>query len=177
MTNYTNKKNSNTKQFFIDWIVPILITFIIAIFIHTFVGFIVKIPSSSMVPTLNIGDKALSYRIYNTENLSRGDLIVFYYEPEDRLFIKRLIGLPYDQITINNGIVSINGVVITEDYIEDNLIFNGEFQVPSDSYFFLGDNRSNSFDSRFWENPFINSKDIKSKAFMKIYPFQEIKFF
>jgi len=164
------------RRFLPEWMIPILSAVIIAVLINTFVAFNVRIPSPSMVPTLNIGDRLFSKRVYNYKNLNRGDLVIFYFEPTDKLFIKRLIGLPNDEISINNGIVSVNGEVLIENYVENQGEFNGEFKVPQGEYFFLGDNRCNSHDSRFWENPYINSKDIKGKALVKIYPFDEIGF-
>lgn len=160
-----------------QWIIPIIISIFLAIIINNFVVFKIKIPSESMAPTLNIGDRLLAYRIYNTKNLSRGDLVVFKYKPQGKLFIKRLIGLPNDEIIINNGVVSVNGEMLEENYIENNMLYNGRFKVPEDSYFFLGDNRNNSFDSRFWDYPYIASSDIRGKAFLKVYPFNEVNVF
>lgn len=162
------------EKFLKDWMFPILIAMFLAILINKFLVFKVEIPSESMAPTLNIGDRLFARRVYNLENLSRGDLIIFYYEPEDKLYIKRLIGLPDDEVVIKNGEVIVNGKVLTEDYVKYDMDFNGEFKVPSRQYFLLGDNRSNSSDSRFWDYPYIDSNVIKGKAFLKVYPFDEI---
>lgn len=159
-----------------DWIIPILISVIIAFLINRFVIFKIEIPSESMAPTINIGDKLFAHRIYSNKNLNRGDLIIFKFDPEDKLYIKRLIGLPNDEIIINDGSISINGELLVESYINNNLEFNGEFKVPEGKYFFLGDNRANSTDSRFWVEPYIEFNDIRGKAFIKVYPFNEIKF-
>lgn len=175
MNTKTNQEKSS-NNFFKDWLIPILIASIIAFLINKFIVFKVTIPSESMVPTLNINDNLFASRVYNPQNLNRGDLVIFYFERKDELYIKRLIGLPNDEITINDGIVSVNGEVLIEDYVENQLSFNGEYKVPEGSYFFLGDNRSNSGDSRFWDYPYIESKDIKGKAFIKVYPFKEIGF-
>lgn len=167
---------SNLKKIIVDWVFPILIAAIVAFIINKFIIFQVEIPSGSMIPTLNEDDRLFVRRVYDTEKLKRGDLIVFYFEPKDDLYIKRLIGLPNDEIVINNGIVTVNGEVLIEDYIKETGNFSGEYTVPEGEYFFLGDNRTNSNDSRYWQYPFIKAKDIKGKAVIKIYPFSEIGF-
>ena len=162
------------KKFLKDWIFPVLIAIFLAILINKFLVFKVKIPSESMAPTLNIGDRLVAYRVYNLKKLSRGDLIIFYYEPKDQLYIKRLIGLPGDEVVIKNGEVIVNGEILTEEYVKYDMDFNGEFKVPLGEYFLLGDNRDNSYDSRFWDYSYIDSDVIKGKAFLKLYPFNEI---
>lgn len=164
------------KKIFIEWAFPILIAVIVANIINKFIIFQVKIPSGSMIPTLNEDDRLFVRRVYNTEKLERGDLVVFYFEPKDELYIKRLIGLPNDEIIINNGKVTVNGEVLIEDYIKEAGDFNGEYKVPEEEYFFLGDNRTNSNDSRYWKYPYIKANDIKGKAIIKVYPFNEIGF-
>lgn len=171
-----NEKKKIKSNFLNEWVIPILIAIIITILVNRFIMFKVTIPSESMVPTLNIGDNLFASRVYNTKNLNRGDLVIFYFEPKDELYIKRLIGLPNDEINITNGVVTVNGEVLVEDYVKNQLEFDGDFKVPEGSYFFLGDNRANSGDSRFWDYPYIESKDIKGKAFVKVYPFKEIGF-
>lgn len=170
------KNKNNFRKIFIEWLIPILTAAIVAFIINKFIIFQVEIPSGSMIPTLNEDDRLFVRRVYNRENLERGDLVVFYFEPKDQLYIKRLIGLPNDEIVINNGIVTVNGEVLIEDYIKETGDFSGEYKVPEGEYFFLGDNRTNSNDSRYWEYPYIKSSDIKGKAVIKIYPFNEIGF-
>lgn len=82
--------------------------------------------------------------------------------------------MPGDEVILKDGTVIVNGEILREDYVKYNISFNGNFKVPSGEYFFLGDNRANSFDSRFWDYPYIDSSKIKGKAFLKIYPFDEI---
>ncbi|WP_370832423.1 signal peptidase I [Clostridium sp.] len=125
---------------------------------------------------MEIGDRLFAIRIYNEETLNRGDLIIFYSEEKDELMIKRLIGLPNDNIIIENGIVSVNGEILKENYIENQDYFTGEYTVPNGKYFFLGDNRVNSFDSRYWTNKYIDFNDINGKAFIKVFPFKDFEF-
>ncbi|MBS4955506.1 MAG: signal peptidase I [Clostridium sp.] len=125
---------------------------------------------------MEIGDRLFAIRIYNEETLNRGDLIIFYSEEKDELMIKRLIGLPNDNIIIENGIVSVNGEILKENYIENQDYFTGEYTVPNGKYFFLGDNRVNSFYSRYWTNKYIDFNDINGKAFIKVFPFKDFEF-
>lgn len=161
------------SNFFNEWIVPIVIAIILAFLINKFLIFKVKIPSESMVPTLNVGDRLFVTRIYNLENLKRGDILVFHSEEKNEDMIKRLIGLPGDIIVISDGIVTVNGETLDEDYIGTADNYSGEFIVPEGKYFFLGDNRYWSLDSRYWEEPYIDGSEIKGKAQIKVYPWND----
>lgn len=167
-------KKESKKSFITEWGIPIVSAIIIAVLINKFLLFKVEIPSESMVPTLNVDDRLFVTRIYNLDKLKRGDIIVFYSEELQADLIKRLIGLPGDKVKIENGIVSVNGEVLREDYIGAADTFNGEYEVPEGKYFFLGDNRLWSKDSRYWINPYIDKEDITGKAQVKVYPFDEI---
>ncbi|WP_143315999.1 signal peptidase I [Clostridium sp. HBUAS56017] len=168
-------KIKKKKNFFFEWIVPIIVAVAIAILIKQFLIFKVYIPSGSMIPTLNVGDHLFVTRVYNLNNIKRGDIIVFDSEELNDVLIKRLIGLPGDTVSIVNGKVSVNGEELDESYVkpENSDQFYGEFHVPDGKYFFLGDNRRVSFDSRKWVNPYVDGKDIKAKAQLKVYPFSD----
>ena len=159
--------------FFREWIIPIIAAIGIAFLINKFLVYNVYIPSESMVPTLNVGDKLMVTRIYDTNKIKRGDIIVFYSEELGEVLIKRAIGLPGDHIKIHDGIVNINGEDIKEDYVKNNEKFNGTFDVPDNKFFFLGDNRSRSNDARRWINPYIDASNIQGKARIKFYPFKD----
>lgn len=161
------------SNFFSDWVVPIVIAVILAILINRFLIFKVKIPSESMVPTLNVGDRLFVTRVYNPEKLKGGDIVVFYSEEKNEDMIKRLIGLPGDKIVIKDGTVIVNNETLKENYIGTADNYNGEFIVPEGKYFFLGDNRYWSLDSRYWEDPYIDASEIKGKAQVKVYPWKD----
>lgn len=167
-------KNSGKDGFFYEWVIPIVVAGILALLINKFIIFKVYIPSESMVPTLNVNDRLFVTRVYNEEKLQRGDIVVFESEELGDKLIKRLIGLPGDKILIDNGEVSVNGEKLVEDYIGTVDRFNGEYEVPEGKYFFLGDNRLYSKDSRYWIDPYIDGKDIIGKAQFKVYPFSEM---
>lgn len=160
-------------NFFTEWVVPILIALVLAFLINKFLIFKVKIPSESMVPTLNVGDRLFVTRIHNPEKLKRGDIVVFHSDEKNEDMIKRLIGLPGDKVVIKDGIVTVNGETLKENYIGTADNYSGEFEVPEGEYFFLGDNRYWSLDSRYWENPYIDGSKIKGKAQIKVYPWSE----
>ncbi len=164
----------------------LLVALALALFIRTFIVQAFKIPSGSMLPTLQIGDHLLVNKllygvripVYGTRFLDffepeRGDIIVFVYpEDRDKDFIKRVIGIPGDEIEIRNKKLYRNGEPVEDEpyarYAEppepgprDNF---GPVTVPEGHVFVMGDNRDHSFDSRFWG--FVPYEDIKGKAFI-----------
>ncbi|MFZ4438272.1 MAG: signal peptidase I [Syntrophales bacterium] len=178
---------SKTKSKLREYIEAILLAIVIAFFIRTFVIQAYKIPSGSMKPTLLIGDHILVSKFNYGIKLplirstlipfgtpKRGDIIVFIY-PEDRSkdFIKRLVGLPGDTIEIRNKNILLNGLSWNDTHgvHVDSLIIPGSVQprdnfgpvtVPEGSLFVMGDNRDESYDSRFWG--FVPMKDVLGKA-------------
>ena len=156
-----NKSQKGIKKFLFDWILPIGIAVVIALLIREFLFFQIEVPTSSMYPTIHDQEKFMTKRVYNPEKLERGDIIVFESKEMNDTLVKRLIGLPNDHIVIKDGIVSINGEVLDED---------GTFDVPEGKYFFLGDNRADSADARYWKNHYIDGSDIKSKVLFRTFP-------
>ncbi len=182
----TQKKQKSTIR---EYSEAILVALLLALFIRTFVVQAFKIPSGSMLNTLFIGDHLLVnkfiYGIKNpingktliqVKNPERGDIIVFKYpiNPEQD-YIKRVIGVEGDQIEIKDKKVYVNGELQEESHaiFLDNKIFTSAEQprdnmesrtVPENSLFVMGDNRDNSYDSRFWN--FVNLKSVKGKAFI-----------
>ena len=171
--------NNKSMKFFTEWILPILLALVIAGLINKFLVFKVLIPSGSMLPTHKVGDQLFVTKIYNTDKIERGDIIVFYSKELGDLLIKRVIGLPGDEISIDDtGSVLVNGGKIEEAYVKhpdrDPKAHSGKFNVPKDKFLFLGDNRDNSKDSRFWEEPYIDKSEIKGKAQVRVYPFDRV---
>lgn len=160
------------KKIFKDWIVPIIAAIIIAFLINKFVFFNVTVPTGSMLPTINLKDKILVTRVHNKSNLKNGDIIVFHSDELNEDLIKRLIGKPNDEVDIReDGSLYVNQIKIDESYVVHPGGKTGKFKVPGDSYFFMGDNRVNSSDARYWQQPFISGKDIMGKARIIISPF------
>jgi len=160
------------KKIFKDWIVPIIAAIIIAFMINKFVFFNVTVPTGSMLPTINLKDKILVTRVHNKNNLENGDVVVFHSDELDEDLIKRLIGKPNDEVEIReDGSLYVNQIKIDESYVAYPGGKTGKFKVPEDRYFFMGDNRANSSDARYWQQPFISEKDIMGKARIIISPF------
>ena len=158
----------------------ILLSLILALGLRYGVVTVGNIPSESMVPTLNVGDKVIAFRTYLVKP-TRGDIVVFSPNPEQgdeyQLWIKRLIGLPGDKVQIKKGKVYINGKYLEEPYVKNNLDYTRTFIVPEDRYFVLGDNRGNSLDSRFWGNSFLHIEQAKYTCKMKIFPLSDIEYY
>ena len=128
-----------------------------------------------MVPTLNVKDKLIVTKVYKPQNLKRGTIITFRCdEYGNKLLIKRLIGLPGDNVQITNGTVYINGEKLEEPYVANNEEFDGVYVIPQGKYFVLGDNRPNSDDSRYWHNSFVDEDKIDGKLYARWYPFDKI---
>lgn len=164
------------KKIFMDWIVPIGAALIIALSINKFLFYFISVPTESMYPTIKPGDKIGVTRVYNFDKLKRGDIIVFYSNELKDMLVKRLIGLPNDKVKIDNdGNVYINGKKQNEVYVKQpGGKADMEFEVPKHKYLFLGDNRINSLDARYWKNKFIDQNEIKGKAQFVILPLNRI---
>jgi signal peptidase I len=137
------------------------------------------IPSESMVPTLEVNDRLMVEKLsYLFHPPNRGDVVVFW--PPDRLkqqnpelrkeaFIKRVIGLPGDQVEVKEGKVFINNKPLIEDYIAAKPTYQwGPEIVPDDSYLVLGDNRNNSYDSHFWG--YVPRQNLIGRAAFRFWP-------
>lgn len=160
-----------------DWLFALVIAITAYFLITSFVLFKAYIPSASMNPTLYEGDQVLVTKIYNMNSIKRGDILVFHNYELKEVLIKRVIGLPGDMVNIVNGVVTVNGETINEDYVKNkdsSTQKDGTYLVPENNYFFLGDNRPVSKDSPLWKNPFIDKSAIMGKAQIKVYPFNKI---
>lgn len=124
-------------------------------FVRPFVAEVLRVPSESMVPTLQPGDRVLVNKLaYLMAEPRSGDL-VFFENPdvEGELVIKRVVGLPGDEISVRDGVVFVNGERRDESYVDYRLTdgsFYGPETVPKGHVFVMGDNRYNSLDSRYF---------------------------
>ncbi len=176
--------SSPKKSMFREYAEALIIALILAFFIRTFIIQAFKIPSESMLETLQVGDHLLvskfSYGVkwpfsddyaISGADPEYGDVIVFKYPKDPALdYIKRVVGLPGDVIEMRNKQFYRNGEPVSENYIvkgDPASIFPvrdtfGPFTVPEGEYFVMGDNRDNSQDSRFWGT--VEKSAIHGKA-------------
>ncbi len=134
-----------------------------------------NIPTGSMENTIHPGDRIIGSRLaYLGQEPQRGDIIIFRYpDDESQVFIKRIIGLPGEEIDIVDGEVYVDDsqTPLEEIYLKEAPEGSfGTFEVPEDAYFVMGDNRNNSHDSRFWEDHYVDREDILAKAIFQYYP-------
>lgn len=175
------------KNLLLEYIEALLVAFVLAMFIRTFVVQAYKIPSGSMLETLQIGDHLLVNKflygvklpfthkyIIDGSSPKRGDIIVFEYPNNPSIdYIKRIVGVPGDVIEVRDKQLYRNGEKVEELYIRhsegttvqpgvrDNF---GPVTVPEGKYFAMGDNRDDSQDSRFWG--FVDRTAIHGKAWI-----------
>lgn len=181
-----NRAAIKTKSKIREYIEAILWALLLALIIRVCLVQSFKIPSGSMENTLLVGDFLLvnkfiygisvpftDLRLPELRDPKRGDVIVFKY-PEDRSkdYIKRVIGLPGDEIQIKDKQVYVNGTLYkTPHEIHKDTKFLperddfGPIRVSADSYFVMGDNRDSSYDSRYWG--FVSKTDLIGKALIK----------
>jgi signal peptidase I len=178
-----------------DWVESIIIAFLLAMVIRTFVVQAFKIPTGSMRMTLQEGDLILVNKfIYGVKlpftnfyfpalrEPKRGDVMVFVY-PEDKKkdFIKRLVGLPGETVEIKGGSIYINDKPADDPIFKQIYYYNrGDFSaegqkimVPKDSYFVLGDNSVSSKDSRYWG--FVPKENLLGQALVIYWPLHRIR--
>jgi signal peptidase I len=158
------------KRFTRDVLEIALISLFLFISINTLSARI-RIESVSMEPTLYAGNFVVVNKLtYQFTEPGRGDIIVFHYppNPEQDPYIKRVIGLPGDHIIVRENEVLVNDVRIAEPYLESTTRQGGEWSVPPNSLFVMGDNRNNSSDSRSWG--VVPLENVIGKALVVYWP-------
>jgi len=181
------------RQALVEWTVIIVVALVAALLVKTFAIQAFYIPSTSMVPTLQVGDRVLVNKLsYDFHSINEGDLVVFRRPPGDATaniddLIKRVIGLPGDKVFVANCRVYINGRQLAQPYLPSGWQAPGSpycttwpgllpnpYTVPQGSLFVMGDNRKGSYDSRYW-GPLPMSY-IVGRAFIRIWPASRFAF-
>lgn len=171
----------NIVKTLLGWAINIAIFIGIIYLISNFFIFNASIPSNSMDPTMTAGDKIIGNRLaYKFGRPERGDVAIFKNPDNNKeYYIKRIIGLPGEVVTIKEGKIYIgdsetplNEPYITEEWTVENDGYT--FVVPEDSYLMLGDNRNNSYDARYWNNTYVHKDDLIAEAIMRYFPLNEI---
>lgn len=181
---YIKNRHKEKKSVFREYAEALIVAVILALIIRTFVVQAFKIPSESMLETLQVGDHLLANKfvygikipftdkyIYEGADPKHGDIVIFKYPNDPSIdYIKRVIGVPGDVIEVRDKQLYRNGTPVKEAYIRfsdpdgreplrDNY---APVTVPQGKYFVMGDNRDNSLDSRFWG--FVDKNAIRAKA-------------
>jgi len=145
------QEKMNWGRFALDIVETIILAVVLFLGINA-VSARVRVDGTSMMPTLENGEFMLVSKMsYRFGDVERGDIIVFHFpmNPEEEL-VKRVIGLPGDHVSVQAGVVSVNGQLLNEPYIAAAPGYSGEWDVLEGQLFVLGDNRNNSNDSKDW---------------------------
>ncbi len=173
----------------VEWASVIAGAIVLALIVKVFLLQAFYIPSPSMYPTLKVGDRVLVNKLsYHLHDVNRGDVVVFERPPSEEAstipdLIKRVIGLPGDSITFQNGHVFVNGEQLAEPYLPAGVTTTAEFApnrctveapclVPPGDVWVMGDNRNDSKDSRYF-GP-IEQRTIVGRAFVVVWPLDRI---
>ena len=168
------KNRSGWGSFLLETLQTIILAIVLYFLIDTVVAR-VRVENISMLPTLQPGEFILVDKIsYRFKEMKHGDIIVFHYPQNPREdYIKRLIGLPGDTVQIQEGSVFVNGVKLIEGYLSAPPMYDGEWIVPENALFVLGDNRNQSSDSHSWG--YVPAENLVGKAFLVYWPLNELK--
>lgn len=168
-----NEEEKDVKKEILSWVKIFVGAFIVAYILSNFVIVNARVPSGSMISTINVGDKVIGFRLsYLFSDPKRGDIVMFNApDKEKTIYIKRIIGLPGDTIKIENNKLYINGELYEEDYVKNGwsgMTGTFTYEVPKGEYFMMGDNRDHSNDSRAWGS--VKKDEIIAKAIFRYYP-------
>jgi signal peptidase I len=157
-----------------NWAETIVVALVLALVIRAFFLQVFWIPSGSMEPTFDIGDRIVVDKVsYHFREPRRLEVVVFRGVPamseQKKDLIKRLVGLPGEKLEIKDGRIHINGQPLAEKHAMNEDFANfGPVTIPADSYFVMGDNRPASADSRYWG--FLPKRNLIGPAFLRIWP-------
>jgi signal peptidase I len=187
-------KRDRMARIIIEWVAVIVGALVVALLIKTYLLQAFSIPSASMEPTLEVGDRVLVNKMsYRLHDINRGDLVVFERPPNSpdndiKDLIKRVVGLEGDTVESRDGVVYINGQPLDEPYLADGTVTSevtaaegceppaeglAGCRVPAEHIFVMGDNRENSFDSRRF-GP-IDDELVVGRAFIRVWPLGDLK--
>ena len=176
--------------------VIVVVAVLVAVLLRAFVVQTFYIPSGSMEPTLQIGDRILVNKLsYHLHGVDRGDIVVFSRPPAENCggpevndLVKRVIGLPGDLISLSGGYVYVDGKRLDESWLPaqeqgetrpgpsgTSYSLNHAYRIPDNEYFVMGDNRNDSCDSRYW-GPITRSL-IVGKVEVRVWPISAVHIF
>lgn len=166
------KEKWTFRRFLKEWGDVILI--LAAVFlVFRFVLQVAWVPSGSMETTIPTKCALIGWRLPYTVSdpvPERGDIVTFWSDELGKVLVKRTIGLPGDEVSFSDGYVYINGEKLEEEYLPARGITEDSetYVVPEGCVFFLGDNRTGSFDARLWSDPYVTVDEIQARPFIAI---------
>lgn len=174
-----NSESPNLKEELwrdaLGWGKTIVLAVALALSINNFVIVNASVPTGSMEGTIRVNDRIVAFRLsYLFSPPETFDIIVFR-GPDDRsiLYVKRIIGVPGDEINIIDGRVFVNDseTPLRYDFVRGEPTGNfGPYIVPENHFFVMGDNRGNSIDSRHWTNTFVERGQILGQVIFRYFP-------
>ena len=177
------KAPTSNKKVLLEWLLIVVVAVLASLLVRTFVFQTYFIPSASMEPTLQIGDRIIINKLsVDFGTIHTGDIVVFRAPPSENCgtavddLVKRVIGVPGDTLTSKGNTIYIDGKALKETWSHTEPLGKpiGHVYVKSGQYFVMGDNHSDSCDSRYWGT--VPRSDIIGKVFLRIWPLSRIGF-
>ncbi len=177
LLNFLGISTSRTVDYLLEWVDVLAVAALLAWLIMSFVTVRMSVPTGSMEPTIQPHDSFFVDKIsYNFREPKRGDIIVFWHHSEDgekTRYVKRLIAKGGDTVEIKGGDIYLNGEELTGEKFDRRYWAEGQYgvdevEVPEGKYYVLGDNSSNSFDSRFWG--FADASSLIGEPYLRVWP-------
>ena len=187
---------TSSSRWIVELVGVVVVAILVAVLLRTFVVATYSIPSGSMEPTLQIGDRIVVNKLsYHLHGVDRTNIVVFRTPPNENCagppvadLVKRVIGLPGEIISLQDGNVYINGRILPEPFLPPDVrndtypgpgssayALHHAYRIPAGDVYVMGDNRTNSCDSRYW-GP-IPESSIVGKGDLRIWPLSRIGFF
>lgn len=186
--NAPTRRQKHRRRVVTEWLIIIVVALAVSFVMRTFVVQTFYIPSASMEPTLQIGDRIIVSKLsVNLGTINRGDIVVFKAPPAEHCgevvtdLVKRVIGLPGDYLTSKGNTIYVGTSPTTEVALSEPWTHTeplgtpiGNVHVPANTYFVMGDNHADSCDSRMWGS--VPKSDIIGKVFLRIWPLSRVGF-
>jgi len=186
--NATTRRQKHRRRVVTEWLIIIVAALAVSFVMRTYVVQTFYIPSASMEPTLQIGDRIIVSKLsVNLGTINRGDIVVFKAPPAEHCgevvtdLVKRVIGLPGDYLTSKGNTIYVGTSPTTEVALSEPWTHTeplgtpiGNVHVPANTYFVMGDNHADSCDSRMWGS--VPKSDIIGKVFLRIWPLSRVGF-